>query len=568
MDKSIIKNRLTERFLSEDSTPGIKVTDKIKKESGKINKAALKSAEKEFINYDKNLKQEDKENKTMGQNKFNGTDDEKTYHDEMEILNGQEMIQYEGETTEDFKKRAKEGMGVDGGSSRMGNKIEANAEETFNGSSDKFGDNLEKRVKSSTKKRADNAIQTAGIGDVQIPTNKKVKPANVAVNENNNKPKIKESMKRLKFKKVFNGVGNALKLIPEAYRTDNKEFEMTDGNETYRIRWEGTLTEGRAVILTASDKKMVNEDMAKMKHLMGYKSQETLGLVKGNARIDENKSFSDIWNKSKMLLEGSDIEGTKGKEGSAESLDDATKHAPEAKKHVEGSVKTDKKGEAPKPKEDEWEDVEKNAPEATKHVEGSVKTDKKTEAPKPKEGEWEKIKEEVMMDIEAPTPKEGDWDEIEMAPTPTTDKGTEAPETKESSMESIDDATNVAPEATKHVEGSESTDDGTQAPAPKEGNWDEINVPQASDAKKHVKLTESAPTGTSTILFSPSTGEYWLKVGDSTTKVVKEHLNIASDKSMRAYERAEKIVELMDTNTGSGVNVEAEENLGINETKK
>jgi hypothetical protein len=39
-------------------------------------------------------------------------------------------------------------------------------------------------------------------------------------------------MKRLKFNKEFNGVGNALKMIPESYRTDNKEFEMTDGVES------------------------------------------------------------------------------------------------------------------------------------------------------------------------------------------------------------------------------------------------------------------------------------------------------------------------------------------------
>jgi hypothetical protein len=53
-------------------------------------------------------------------------------------------------------------------------------------------------------------------------------------------PKNKESMKRLKFNKEFNGVGNALKMIPESYRTDNKEFEMTDGVESYRTL-EGTL---------------------------------------------------------------------------------------------------------------------------------------------------------------------------------------------------------------------------------------------------------------------------------------------------------------------------------------
>jgi hypothetical protein len=104
------------------------------------------------------------------------------------------------------------------------------------------------------------------------------------INENKKIKQPEEKMKRLKFKKEFKGVGNALKLIPESYRTDMKVFEMTDGNESYKIRWEGSLTEGTAVILTASDKKMVNEDVQRMKALFNYKSQDTLGLVKGKDR--------------------------------------------------------------------------------------------------------------------------------------------------------------------------------------------------------------------------------------------------------------------------------------------
>jgi hypothetical protein len=39
-----------------------------------------------------------------------------------------------------------------------------------------------------------------------------------------------------------------------------------------------------------------------MKHLMGYKSEDTLGLVKGGARIDENKKFNVVLDKTKKLL--------------------------------------------------------------------------------------------------------------------------------------------------------------------------------------------------------------------------------------------------------------------------
>jgi hypothetical protein len=119
---------------------------------------------------------------------------------------------------------------------------------------------------------------------------------------NENKVIKKEKMKRLVFNKPFNGVTNALNLIPESYKINNKEFHMTDGDEKYEIRWEGNLNEGKAIITKASDKTIMNENMVQMKHLMGYKSEDTLGNLKGYERINENASFNDILNKTKRLL--------------------------------------------------------------------------------------------------------------------------------------------------------------------------------------------------------------------------------------------------------------------------
>ncbi len=366
MDKNIIKNHLDARFLSEakDTTPGISVTAAVNKKSGKINKDGVNAIEKDVKTYDKDLKKSE----DMVGNKFNyNGDKEQEYHDQMEIMNGQEMIEYDREPSESFKERAKEAIE---GSSRMGNAIGANAEATWGASSDDFGKNLVKNIKASDKKRMDAEKGIMSFGDDIEVLPKGSKPMNKhnAFNEdkNNDKPQIKESMKRLKFKKEFNGVGNALKMIPESYKVDNKQFEMTDGNESYKIRWEGTLSEGRAIVLAAADSKMISEDMQKMKHLMGYKSQETLGLVKGKSRLDENVAFGDIWNKSKVLLEGEEIEDADAKEG---DLDDAVSKAPEATKHVEGSVSTDKGGVAPAPKTGEWDKISvPQAADAKKHI--------------------------------------------------------------------------------------------------------------------------------------------------------------------------------------------------------
>jgi hypothetical protein len=260
--------------------------------------------------------------------------------------------------------------------------------------------------------------------------------------KNNKKPQIKEGMKRLNFKKEFNGVGNALKMIPESYKVDNKVFEMTDGVESYKIRWEGSLNEGKAVVLMASDKNLVNEDMNRMKQLMGYKSQDTLGIVKGKARLDENKVFGDIWNKTKTLLETEDMEGADATEG---NWDGVTKKAPEATKHVQGSVKKDSANA--KGKEGNPDKAVKHAPEAKTPMKSSKGAN-------------------IESDADA---TEGNWDDVKKK----------------------------APEATKHVtmkesyemeEEVEETEEVKTEGKTKEANWDKAGIKQAPEAKKHVHM--------------------------------------------------------------------------------
>jgi len=277
MDKNIIRQRLAKTFVSEEVVPGISVTNAAKKKSAEENKAGLKDIEKKVGEFEKAVK-EDPNAKQMAPNKFNyDSESEKTYHDQMEIMNGQEMIKYSSDPDKRFKERALEAIE---GSSNMGNNPEwANVYPKQQGfAGPEFGKNLVKNIKASTKKRneADKGLYSFGddIENETRPNLTNTRFSALSENKDNNKTKIKESMKRLKFKNPFNGVGNALKLIPEGYRVDNKVFEMTDGNEAYKIRWEGNLSEGKAVVLTAADKSLVNEDITRMKKLFGYKSYE------------------------------------------------------------------------------------------------------------------------------------------------------------------------------------------------------------------------------------------------------------------------------------------------------
>ena len=386
MDKNIIRQRLAKTFVSEEVVPGISVTNAAKKKSAEENKAGLKDIEKKVGEFEKAVK-EDPNAKQMAPNKFNyDSESEKTYHDQMEIMNGQEMIKYSSDPDKRFKERALEAIE---GSSNMGNNPEwANVYPKQQGfAGPEFGKNLVKNIKASTKKRneADKGLYSFGddIENETRPNLTNTRFSALSENKDNNKTKIKESMKRLKFKNPFNGVGNALKLIPEGYRVDNKVFEMTDGNEAYKIRWEGNLLEGKAVVLTAADKSLVNEDITRMKQLFGYKSHETLGTLKGKERLDENKMFGDIWNKTKSLMETEDMEGADAGEG---NWDEETKKAPEATKHVEGSTKKD--ATIAKGKEGNPDKAVKQAPEAKTPFKSSKGANIESEADVT-EGTWE-----------------------------------------------------------------------------------------------------------------------------------------------------------------------------------
>jgi len=101
-------------------------------------------------------------------------------------------------------------------------------------------------------------------------------------------------MKRVTFKTELKNLDEALTKIPQVLKEDQKVFELTDGNKTYKIRWEGSLTEGEAIPLSATDNNLINEDMKRMKELYGYTSEPTLGALKGQERLNENSKFTEL----------------------------------------------------------------------------------------------------------------------------------------------------------------------------------------------------------------------------------------------------------------------------------
>ena len=283
MNKKIVKEELN-KLIAEAAVSGEKVTKRAQNVSKDQNKAYYKDVEAKMKDYDKNLKQEGENAIDPVKNDYEGS--EKEYHDQMEIRNGQEMIQYDREPSDKFKDRAKKAIQ---GDSTMGNKTytgdeNGNTEPVWGASDVNFSEKLIKAANDSAKKRADAVTPTTSMGDdIEIDTKKgqTVKTKKIAT----------ENMKRIKFKKPFNGIGNAIKLIPEAFKINDKEFEMTDGDESYKIKWKGSISEGKAIVLEANSTDLMNEGFAKIKYLMNYKSEATLGRLTAQERINEDNAI-------------------------------------------------------------------------------------------------------------------------------------------------------------------------------------------------------------------------------------------------------------------------------------
>ena len=67
---------------------------------------------------------------------------------------------------------------------------------------------------------------------------------------------------------------NLVNKLPERVRVDETVFAVTDGENQYRLIWEGG-SNGEAVITHEKNNNLVNENIQKMKHLWGFKSSDT-----------------------------------------------------------------------------------------------------------------------------------------------------------------------------------------------------------------------------------------------------------------------------------------------------
>lgn len=112
--------------------------------------------------------------------------------------------------------------------------------------------------------------------------------------------------KRLEFKHTkFLNEGQMLTRIPEEYKVDGQKIYMKDsvGNE-YIV--ECTKSEKTGFVETNvvgyNNEKKLNEQMERINHLFGYKTENEFAPSTAKQRIEENEGFQDLMNLSRSLI--------------------------------------------------------------------------------------------------------------------------------------------------------------------------------------------------------------------------------------------------------------------------
>jgi hypothetical protein len=268
----------TKVIIREDKEPaGLKTAMTARKESGSFNTSALKDFDKKMSNYYNFDKEED-----FVEPKVNRSDYEEAY--EVEALGAGKMssLKYDNEDTEVFKSFMK----------RIDDLNDTSEYDEVFGTHDGFGsgdkeDDTYDLLKSNSEKYMKHKYE--------MPDEYQETPRVRVTKESKD-----DKMKRLNFKNEFKTENQMLDLIPEHYKHDGHVFLMTDGNQTYKVRWDESLKEG--TVLSYKNKSMINEDTDKMKKLFNYKYSDSMG--KTNDYKKETDTFKNLFEstKGKTLL--------------------------------------------------------------------------------------------------------------------------------------------------------------------------------------------------------------------------------------------------------------------------
>lgn len=172
-------------------------------------------------------------------------------------------------------------------------------------------------TKKSYKNRVDNLNKGDKNYDKMMKNADKTNKDKYEKEENNTRPvKASKSPQPMGENKEYNGVDSknifkangklvseqqVIKLankVPSRVKLDETTFAITDGENTYRLIWEGDAKTGEPVITNFKNTELVNEDIQKMKHLWGFKTSDAISTKKNITESGED-AFKRMFNQLK-----------------------------------------------------------------------------------------------------------------------------------------------------------------------------------------------------------------------------------------------------------------------------
>jgi hypothetical protein len=260
------------------SSKPAKTTQKVKEKSGKEHTSDVKGrTDKVKASIKNNLKGAEVEDV----NKDKKVDDD---YEVEAYQNGMEDIAYE-RISDKQKQKIKDQI------SAKGSRKDPNAEK-----SGKVAKKMIDGVKKRDKSKANNPFNrlTQSGSDIEY-TQKR--------NESDSNPTKKTAManentiKRLSFKRDFESTKDMLERIPSNYKSHEKIFEMFDGNNKYKIRWEGNSINGTGVILEHYSE--AKED--KMYDMFNKLVNNSMDNEYNSSTLNENNIFKSLLNSSREI---------------------------------------------------------------------------------------------------------------------------------------------------------------------------------------------------------------------------------------------------------------------------
>ena len=277
--KFLTKN--TKVTIKEESAPnGLKTYEKIHKEDATINNDALKAIGKKLEDYyGDELKELDPVLKVDREQESTGDVD---VYDVEALGTGMQALKYDNEGSEVFKDLTK----------RMEDLNDTSEYDKEFGTKDGFGETDEEN---KTYEKLTKASDEYKKNKYDEPNPEIATPRVRVQTESKN-----EKMKRLNFKNEFTSVEEVKELIPENYKVDDHIFLMTDGNQTFKMRWDESLNE--ATVLNFRNEKSINENVEKMKKLYDFQYGDV--NTKTNNYVEETNTFRNLMEsvKGKDLL--------------------------------------------------------------------------------------------------------------------------------------------------------------------------------------------------------------------------------------------------------------------------